>query len=113
MVSSQDHVVRVLPSGIEVLVAPGVSILKAAQEQGVIWPTLCKGDTRCARCYFEIVEGEEELTPMSERERNTMARVRGDGEPIPGERLACSTSIKGDVVVFRHGVVLESAVNKE
>ena len=111
--NSQGHVVHVLPSGIEILVPPGVSILKAAQEQGVVWPTLCKGDTRCARCYFVIVEGEGALSPLSEKERATMARVRGEGEPIPGERLACSVTLAGDVVVNRQGVVLASELTKE
>lgn len=107
------HVVLVQPSGIELAVEAGQTILNAAKAQGLIWPTLCKGDARCTRCYFEVIAGEEFLTPMTERERSVLARIRGDGAPIPGERLACCTSVSGDIEVKRPGVCWESELNGE
>jgi len=107
-VTSEGHVVRVQRSGIEILVPEDLTILNAAKAQGLIWPTLCKGNERCTRCYFEIISGEEALSPMSERERSVLARIRGDGEPIPGERLACCTYVSGDIEVKRPGVRWDS-----
>ena len=96
--------IRVLPSDIEFDVAEEQTVLAAAQHHGISWPTVCEGDARCARCFMQIIDGNEYLSPMGTREQQTLELIRWRGEPRDDERLACCTSISGDVVVRRRGV---------
>jgi len=95
---------RVLPSNIRFDVRPGMTIFEAAAESGVSWPSICNGAVECARCYMEVIEGEEFLSPMGEAERGTLERVRWSGGTHGSERLACCTKINGDVLVRRRSV---------
>lgn len=99
-----SHRVRVLPSGVEFRAREGQTVLDAADEQGVIWPTICHGNAECTRCFFEIVEGGDHLSPMEAREEQALESIRWRGQARPPERLGCCAQVKGDVVVRRRSV---------
>ena len=84
-------------------VAPGESLLAAAQRQGLTWPTLCGGKASCRTCYVVVEEGAEHLPPPSDLEQrgiDDIARVVRAGEI----RLACQAVPNGDLTVTRRGV---------
>ena len=95
--------VRVLPSGIVMAVAPGESLLAAAQRQGLTWPTLCGGEASCRTCYVVVEAGAEHLPPPSDLEQrgiDDIARIVRTGIV----RLACQAVPSGDLTVTRRGV---------
>jgi len=106
-VSDSPSHVRVLPSGIVMEVAPGESLLAAAQRQGLTWPTLCGGEASCRTCYVVVEEGGEHLPPPAELEQrgiDDLARVVRSGEGGRQIRLACQAVPFGDLTVTRRGV---------
>jgi ferredoxin, 2Fe-2S len=96
--------VRVEPSGIELTVADGESIMAAAQRHGYYWPTICKGNAQCNRCVLTVVT-DDGLTPMAPTELNGLRSVRWRDEDDPSERLACQVSVNGSAVVEKRGLV--------
>ncbi|HUI08094.1 MAG TPA: 2Fe-2S iron-sulfur cluster-binding protein [Verrucomicrobiae bacterium] len=73
------------------------NLRKVAQLNGVavyrgIWQKLnCHGNGLCAKCVMEVVEGTENLSPRTWRER---FRLRGQ----PGSRrLSCQCQVLGDL----------------
>lgn len=102
--TTASHRVHVLPSGVEFRASEGQTVLEAADEQGVIWPTVCHGNAECTRCFFEIVEGGDHLSPMDAREEQALESIRWRGSARPLERLGCCAQVKGDVVVRRRSV---------
>jgi 2Fe-2S ferredoxin len=94
----------VLPSGVEFYAREGQTVLEAAEEQGVIWPTICHANAECTRCFFEIVEGKENFSAMKPREEGALDAIRWRGTPRPLERLGCCAEVHGDVVVRRRSV---------
>lgn len=103
MSPSDDSEVQVLPSGIRVSVAPGETVMAAANREGYYWPTICKGNGLCARCVMTVKEGAENFAPMRAEERATLDRIRGTAS-ADTERLACQAQICGPVTVQRRGV---------
>ena len=63
----------------------GLSILELSRLNDVPHAHVCSGRGRCGTCRVRIESGAGQLTPMSEAERDTLARV-GAGA---AERLAC------------------------
>ncbi|MEV0688223.1 2Fe-2S iron-sulfur cluster-binding protein [Nocardia sp. NPDC050378] len=105
MAGDQDTpTVRVLPSEIRFEVQPGMTVFEAAENCGVSWPTICKGSVECTRCYMEVLEGQEFISPMGEMERQALDRMRWRGRPAGPERLACCAKINGDILVRRRSV---------
>lgn len=104
--------IHVLPSGLEFEVAGDQTILQAAQEQNFYWPTTCEGNATCTRCFFEVIEGEQHLSPMQVSEFEALNNIRWRGEQQHNERLACQTRINGNITVHRRGVK-SLAIEKE
>lgn len=97
--------VRVEPSGIEVDLDPDETLMAAALRAGWWWPTICKGNAQCNRCYVDVLEGVDAVEPMSVTEREGLRRVRWHGGPDrEGERLACQLRVSGSVMVRKVGV---------
>lgn len=79
-------------TGEEVEVEKGTELKDATKEKG--WPiTYGCEDGMCGTCVIKTAPGETNLSPMEEKEKNTL-RVMGmdDGE----HRLACQCKINGD-----------------
>ncbi len=68
--------VHVEPSGLDVEVDDGQSVMAAAEGQGIFWPTLCHGLAECHTCFFEVMEGEEHLEPPNRARGAGLAAVR-------------------------------------
>jgi ferredoxin, 2Fe-2S len=94
--------VRVLPADAEVEVAPGESLMAAAERQGWFWPTVCHGDCECGTCWVVVEGGSEHCSVIEEAERATLAKGMKANEPRT--RLACQVKVSGPVVVTRRSV---------
>ncbi len=96
--------VTIEPSGIEIEVPEGETLMQAAVDQGLYWPTACDMQCRCATCFILVDEGAEHLSPMGDSEKETLINQRGRkalDEPV---RLACQTQVYGDVRCRKNGV---------
>lgn len=85
--------VKFQPSGQSVYVLPGTSLLEAAGRAGIILQSPCGGRGTCGKCRVRIVSGES-TSPKSGAEGPL-----SDDSFKGGFRLACQTSIDGDMVV--------------
>ena len=74
-------------SGEEVEVEDGATIQEACEEAGV--PFACTEGV-CGTCVVEVVEGKDNLSPMTQEEIDFLGE-----EPELCERLACQCRIKG------------------
>lgn len=95
--------VRVLPSGVEIEVRTGESLMAAAERQGYRWPTVCHGLGTCRTCFVEVLDGAECCSPMGPLETEGITGLR---KPLDGAtRLACQLRIpEGEVSVLKRGV---------
>lgn len=96
---SRSHAVRVLPVDVELSVDEEDDIFWAARRAGWTWPTICDGSCDCGQCYVRVLEGEEQLTPMTDCERRRISEGMMAGKP--GVRLACQTFVTGPGVVVK------------
>ncbi len=103
--NSGDHRVVFTPSGIEVSVSTGTSVLDAARSGGVDLDSVCGGRGLCGRCQVVPTLGRhakwtmtataEALTPPGGVERDYSGR-----RPLTeGYRLGCQALVAADVVV--------------
>jgi 2Fe-2S ferredoxin len=92
--------VRPLDADIEVL--EGESLMRAAQRQGLWWPTVCDGNCECGTCWVVVEEGWEHCSPMAPAERARLDRGMKANESRA--RLACQVRMWGPVTVTRRSV---------
>ncbi|EFC80759.1 2Fe-2S iron-sulfur cluster-binding protein [Parafrankia sp. EUN1f] len=117
-------VVRVEPSGVELEVEPGETIIEAAWRLGYRWPTICHGQGTCTVCRLEVVRGAEHLVPPGAEEVGALEPLLSGGPRrdltgvtaaagaagaagvtgVGNLRLACRARVTGDAVVRRKGV---------
>lgn len=87
--------VTFLDTGEEVEVKTGTSLKDISKEKG--WPIAygCE-DGVCGTCIVKIEKGKENLTPIDEKEGQTLDMMgMKDGK----HRLACQCKINGDVKI--------------
>jgi 2Fe-2S ferredoxin len=97
--------VLVLPEHFEIEAKAGQTIMDAAHDHDLYWPTTCGGEGICTTCACEVEEGIDHLEPMGRSERNTLAEERGPAILASGRiRLACQARVHGDVTVTKRGV---------
>ncbi len=89
--------VYVLPDQRLVECRPGESILPAALRAGVPFAHACGGNGKCSTCRIVVVEGHQSCSERTPREQAIADRL-GFG---PQFRLACQTSVRGEVTVRR------------
>lgn len=70
----------------------GTSVLKLVQANYIDWMHACGGKGRCTTCKFEIVEGGDQLGPITAAELG----YRNKGELGEKERLACQATVLGE-----------------
>lgn len=87
--------VRFEPSGREVRVPAGTSLLQAARMAELPIATACGEHGLCARCGLEILQGAESLSPEPADEQETKTLNRID----PKLRLSCHLEVVADLVV--------------
>jgi len=71
------------------------SLLQHFHDHYLDWMHACGGKGRCTTCKLRVLEGQENLSPLTEAEE----RYAEQGALLPGERLSCQVRIQGDVVV--------------
>ena len=98
--------VRVMPLAIEFEARPGETIMEAAHNNGLYWPTTCGGQGTCTTCLSEIAEGREHLSEMGRNERKQLVAERGEAFLRRPVRLACQAAVVGDglITVTKAGV---------
>ena len=106
------HTVRFVREGVTIEVEPGTSIRQAAKRCGmqlyshVFRLINCYGFGLCGECRVIVVDGMDNLSPVTEREktfkRPSRSRHKGTfGVYVDeGERLACQARVYGDVTVW-------------
>ncbi|HEU4760050.1 MAG TPA: 2Fe-2S iron-sulfur cluster-binding protein [Dehalococcoidia bacterium] len=83
----------------------GATIMEAAWEQGLYWPTTCGGEGICTSCACSVDEGAENLEPMGRSELRTLTEEIAEATVRSRRlRLACQARVRGDVTVTKQGV---------
>ena len=105
MSEGQDVTVVFTPSGVDVRVAPGTSLLDAARSVGVDIDSTCGGRGLCGRCQVTPSIGEfakwgitsdaSAVSPWTTSE----SEYKGRRKIEPGSRLGCQANALSDVVV--------------
>lgn len=97
--------IRVLPDELVIEAEDGQTIMSAAHDLGLYWPTTCGGEGICTTCACTVEEGAEHLEPMGRGERRTLSDEHGSYLLEHGRvRLACQARVHGDVTVTKRGV---------
>lgn len=84
-----------MPSGREVRVAAGTTLLEAVRAAELPIATACGANRLCAMCGLEILEGGETLPSETDDEAHIKKLNRVD----EGLRLSCQLEVQGDLVV--------------
>ena len=78
---------------LSIRVPTNLRILSVASENNIDIPHYCGGNCRCGTCIVEVLQGSENLSPIS----GTEQMVLGVDKFQKGHRLACQARILGDV----------------
>ncbi len=85
------------PGGRSAEVAPGTTLLDAAQAAGVPLPSNCGGVCACTTCHVWVERGGETLSEIGEREDDRLQEAAGLSAR---SRLGCQARVgEGDVLV--------------
>jgi len=87
--------VRFEPSGVEIDVAAGTTLLEAARRAGLPVASACDRQFTCGRCGMFLLSGDERVTAESKREAEIKRRNRVD----PELRLSCVIRVSADLTV--------------
>jgi 2Fe-2S ferredoxin len=90
--------VTFLPAGKAAEVAPGTSLLDAADAAGVDLPSNCGGVCACTTCHVWVEAGLASLAEIEDREDDKLQEAAG---LAPRSRLACQARVGGADVVVR------------
>jgi len=86
---------RCEPSGREAKVAENSTLMDAVDQVMLPLGRSCDGVSLCGYCRVRVVTGAENLSPVTQGEREILNGLRADG----AERLACCARIQGPVTV--------------
>ena len=90
--------VTFLPGGQSAEVAPGTSLLDAAEAAGAPLPHNCGGVCACVTCHVWVEQGLASLSAPTEREDDKLDEALG---LTAHSRLACQARVGGAEVVAR------------
>ena len=97
--------IKILPLDRAIEAEEGETIMEAAHEHGLYWPTTCGGEGICTSCACTIEAGEANLEPIGRGELKTLAEDLGEVAVRSRRlRLACQARVLGDVTVTKRGV---------
>jgi len=68
-----------------------ISLLQQIFESGQDWMSACGGKGRCVTCRVKVLEGMQNLSPLTERE----LKFREDNRLKINERLTCQIQLNG------------------
>ncbi len=92
---SKTHKVTLKPSGQVVEINEGENLLKALREHDCYIKSSCGGHATCSDCIVKVIGGVENLSQPPFEELQLLGNVFH----ITKERLACQTTIVGDVTI--------------
>jgi len=101
--------VHLKPTNDSLEVQPGSRLLDALLAKDCPVMMACGGQAICATCHVYVEEGKENVNPVSDREKKTLALITGARE---NSRLSCQTRMgdSGEVtVLLPEGLYIESA----
>ncbi|MBI3241009.1 MAG: adenylate/guanylate cyclase domain-containing protein [Chloroflexi bacterium] len=78
-------------------VEPATTILQASLQNGIPHTHVCGGNARCSTCRVLVLSGLEHCCPRNEKEQKMAERRHFS----PAVRLACQTTLGGDVTLRR------------
>jgi adenylate cyclase len=78
-------------------VDPATTILQASLRNGIPHTHVCGGNARCSTCRVLVLDGLQYCCPRNEKEQKMADRRHFS----PQVRLACQTTVSGDVVLRR------------
>ena len=97
--------ITILPLEKTIGAEEGATVMEAAWEHGLYWPTTCGGEGICTSCACSVESGAENLEPMGRGEMKTLVSELGEAAVRKrGLRLACQARVRGDVTVVKRGV---------
>ena len=76
-------------------VPAGTNLMKALLDSGRAVASSCGGDGICIKCTIEIVDGKENLSNETEKEKD----LRDIYEVSRRERISCQTFVNGDITI--------------
>jgi adenylate cyclase len=89
--------IRYLTDGRTIDSGPGATLLRASLDNGIPHTHVCGGNAKCSTCRVLVIEGLEHCGPRNEKE----ARLAGSRGFAANIRLACQTTVSGDVTLRR------------
>ncbi len=96
-------------NGQSIAAVPGLSLFDQAESLGIDVPTSCRKQGKCKECMFEVVEGMDLLSPMSESERHLRGRFRLSCQTSAigsSGQIRCHTMRRGQMRIERHALGL-------
>ena len=90
----EQYKILFAPSLKEIVQEEGKTVLDAAREAGVYVDSQCNGKGKCGKCRVRVVEGK--AGPFTDEEAEFISQP----DRTLGFRLACMTSITGDLTVL-------------
>lgn len=97
--------VVVLPDRITFEAEDGRTIMDAAHDAGLFWPTTCGGQGICTTCACVVETGAKNLDEMGRAELKTLTTDLSETTVRARRlRLACQARVAGDVTVTKRGV---------
>jgi len=91
----QHYTVKFLPEGKRIEAPVGATLLDVALKLNVDLASFCGGRGACGKCRILVIEGSENLSPLSEAEKRLLRR----DDLEMGFRLACQARVMGPVTV--------------
>lgn len=89
------HVIRCEPSGREASVVEGTTLMDGVAQVMLPLGQACDGVALCGFCRVKVVEGWDNLTPITDAEENVLHSLHAEDD----ERLACCARVEGPVTV--------------
>ena len=87
--------IRCVPSGREAKVVENSTLMDAVEQVMLPLGRSCDGVSLCGYCRLKVVAGEENLSPVTQGEREILNGLRAGST----ERLACCARVQGPVTV--------------
>jgi 2Fe-2S ferredoxin len=84
-----------LPQNKTVEAKRGQTLLEALLKAGLPVANSCRADFVCGKCHLQILEGKDNLSPPSKKEKELLTREKCDAS----ERMSCFAKVLGDCTV--------------
>ncbi len=91
------HRIQYLTDGQTIEIGRETTLLRASLDAGIAHTHVCGGNAKCSTCRVLVTEGLAHCCPRNERE----ARLARDRHFSADIRLACHTTVSGDVTLRR------------